>query len=215
MSTEETQEALNFQNAESKDNSFEEEGQKNEEIIVEHLKISDVPKDSQIRLNSQTLFQFSTDIENDKLVLKLNEIGAFSPFIYLKKLTLDDFIKNHKMFRSCENLQEVQNHFAILFANNKIKLTQNKDEENAIILNIKTRNISEDVQIKIEGERKMTTRKDESLMKLYKIQKNEIKILKEIENFIKENEKDGVNDIIKKIKDIKSKYLKLFIFFIK
>ena len=208
MSTEETQEALNFQNAESKDNSFEEEGQKNEEIIVEHLKISDVPKDSQIRLNSQTLFQFSTDIENDKLVLKLNEIGAFSPFIYLKKLTLDDFIKNHKMFRSCDNLQEVQNHIAILFANNKIKLTQNKDEENAIILSIKTRNISEDVQIKIEGERKMTTRKDESLMKLYKIQKNEIKIVKEIENFIKENEKDGGNDIIKKIKDIQSKYLK-------
>jgi hypothetical protein len=208
MSTEEMQETLNFQNAESKDNSFEEEGQKNEEIIVEHLKISDVPKDSQIRLNSQTLFQFSTDIENDKLVLKLNEIGAFSPFIYLKKLTLDDFIKNHKMFRSCDNLQEVQNHIAILFANNKIKLTQNKDEENAIILSIKTRNISEDVQIKIEGERKMTTRKDESLMKLYKIQKNEIKILKEIENYIKENEKDGGNDIIKKIKDIQSKYLK-------
>ena len=208
MSTEETQATLNFQNAESKDNSFEEEGQKNEEIIVEHLKISDVPKDSQIRLNSQTLFQFSTDIENDKLVLKLNEIGAFSPFIYLKKLTLDDFIKIHKMFRSCENLQEVQNHIAILFANNKIKLTQNKDEENAIILSIKTRNISEDVQIKIEGERKMTTRKDESLMKLYKIQKNEIKILKEIENYIKENEKDGGNDIIKKIKDIQSKYLK-------
>ena len=204
----EIEETLNFQKAESKDNSFEEEGQKNEEIIVEHLKISDVPKDSQIRLNSQTLFQFSTDIEDDKLVLKLNEIGAFSPFIYLKKLTLDDFIQNHKMFRSCGNLQEVQNHIAILFANNKIKLTQNKDEEDAIILNIKTRNISEDVQIKIEGERKMTTQKDESLMKLYKIQKNEIKILKEIENFIKENGKDGDNEIIKKIKDIQSKYLK-------
>ena len=204
----EIEETLNFQKAESKDNSLEEEGQKNEEIIVEHLKISDVPKDSQIRLNSQTLFQFSTDIEDDKLVLKLNEIGAFSPFIYLKKLTLDDFIKIHKMFRSCDNLQEVQNHIAILFANNKIKLTQNKDEEDAIILNIKTRNISEDVQIKIEGERKMTTQKDESLMKLYKIQKNEIKILKEIENFIKENGKDGDNEIIKKIKDIQSKYLK-------
>ena len=204
----EIEETLNFQKAESKDNSFEEEGQKNEEIIVEHLKISDVPKDSQIRLNSQTLFQFSTEIENDKLVLKLNEIGAFSPFIYLKKLTLDDFIKIHKMFRSCDNLQEVQNHIAILFANNKIKLTQNKDEEDAIILNIKTRNISEDVQIKIDGERKMTTQKDESLMKLYKIQKNEIKILKEIENFIKENGKDGDNEIIKKIKDIQSKYLK-------
>ena len=204
----EIEETLNFQKAESKDNSFEEEGQKNEEIIVEHLKINDVPKDSQIRLNSQTLFQFSTEIENDKLVLKLNEIGAFSPFIYLKKLTLDDFIKNHKMFRSCDNLQEVQNHIAILFANNKIKLTQNKDEEDAIILNIKTRNISEDVQIKIDGERKMTTQKDESLMKLYKIQKNEIKILKEIENFIKENGKDGDNEIIKKIKDIQSKYLK-------
>ena len=204
----EIEETLNFQKAESKDNSLEEEGQKNEEIIVEHLKISDVPKDSQIRLNSQTLFQFSTDIEDDKLVLKLNEIGAFSPFIYLKKLTLDDFIKIHKMFRSCDNLQEVQNHIAILFANNKIKLTQNKDEEDAIILNIKTRNISEDVQIKIDGERKMTTQKDESLMKLYKIQKNEIKILKEIENFIKENGKDGDNEIIKKIKDIQSKYLK-------
>ena len=47
----------------------------------------------------------------------------------------------------------------------------------------------------------MTTQKDESLMKLYKIQKDEIKIMKEIEKFIKEHEQDD-NEIINKIKEL-------------
>ena len=191
-------------NAESKENSFEEDCGDKEDIIVKHTKISDVPKENQIRLDDQTLFQFSTYIENDKLVLKLDEIGAFSPFIFLKKLTLEDFIKIHKMFKSCDDLEEVKKHIGNLFADGRIKLDQKKDAEDTIILKIKARHISGEVEIEIKGQRRMTTQKDESLMKLYKIQKDEIKIMKEIEKFIKDHEEDD-NEIINKIKELSLK----------
>ena len=137
-------------NAESKENSFEEDCGDKEDIIVKHTKISDVPKENQIRLDDQTLFQFSTYIENDKLVLKLDEIGAFAPFIFLKKLTLEDFIKIHKMFKSCDDLEEVQKHIGKLFADGRIKLDQKKDAEDTIILKIKARHISGEVEIEIK-----------------------------------------------------------------
>ena len=77
----------------------------------------------------------------------------------------------------------------------------NKYAEDTIILKIKARHISGEVEIEIKGQRRMTTQKDESLMKLYKIQKDEIKIMKEIEKFIKEHEQDD-NEIINKIKEL-------------
>ncbi len=163
------------------------------------IKISEVPKESQIKLNDQTLFQFSCTIKNDKICLKLCEIGAFAPFIYVKKITLDGFKEYHRMFRSCNDLETVKKHIDKLFNDKKVKLTQEK--EDFINFVITANNISEKVTIEIPGERMITSEKDEALMKLYKIQKDQIKLLKEISNYIKPKEKNG-SEIINKIKDI-------------
>ena len=171
-----------------------------ENIIVKETKVSDVPKETHISLNDQTLFQFTTYIENDKLVFKLAEIGVFAPYIYLKKLSLKDFHDIHNMFKSCDDLETVQKHILNLFKNNKIKLTQEKNDD-SITFNINGKNISKEVKIEIKGERKMATEKNDVLLKLYHIQKNEIKILKEIIEVTKGlKEEEGYN-FMKKLKE--------------
>ena len=89
------------------------------------------------------------------------------------------------MFNSCDNVEDVQNHINTLFKDKKIKLTQENEE--SLIMNITAHDISVEVKIVIPAERKMTTHKDETLMKLYNIQKNEIKLLKEIEKIMKDS----------------------------
>jgi len=181
----------------SKDNNENIDEQEN--IIVKETKVSDVPKETHISLNDQTLFQFTTYIENDKLVFKLAEIGVFAPYIYLKKLSLKDFHDIHNMFKSCDDLETVQKHILNLFKNNKIKLTQENDD--SITFNITGKNISKEVKIEIKGERKMATEKNDVLLKLYHIQKNEIKILKEIIEVTKGlKEEEGYN-FMKKLKE--------------
>ena len=102
---------------------------------IQEIKSSDVDKKKQIKLDDDTLFKFDCDVEDDYLILKLSEIDALAPFIYIKKITLDELIEVHKVFKSCNNLNEVKEHIDKLFEMKKIKLSQNKREE--IIFNFK------------------------------------------------------------------------------
>ena len=181
------EETLLQPNAESRENSFIKIGDnpEQEDIIVKEVKLSDIPKERQISLNKETIFEFFCTIEKDEVVLKLSEISSFAPFIYLKKISLEGFQQIHKMFNSCDNVEDVQNHINTLFKDKKIKLTQENEE--SLIMNITAHDISVEVKIVIPAERKMTTHKDETLMKLYNIQKNEIKLLKEIEKIMKDS----------------------------
>ena len=181
------------------DNLEIKEDEISQEIIENKpVKISEVPKESQIILNDK-IFQFFCTIKNEKISLKLCEIGSFAPFIYIKNITLEGFKEIHSMFRSCDNLETVKKHIDKLFADGKIELTQQKDD--SINFVITARNISEKVTIEIPGDRIITNEKDEALMTLYKIQKDQIKLLKDISNYIKTKEKNG-SEIISKIKEI-------------
>ena len=111
---------------------------------------------------------------------------------------MKEFYKIHRIFKSCEDLETVKKHIDKLFADKKIKLTQEK--EDSIIFNIKALNISEEVKIEIQGERIITDEKDEALMKLYEIEKDQIKLMKEIKNYIKYEQNNS--EIIDKIKGI-------------
>ena len=172
-----------------------------EEIDNKPLKKSEVPKESQIQLDEQTLFQFSCYTKNEKICLKLREIGAFAPFIYIKKITLEGFKKIHPMFRSCDDLKTVEKHINKLFHDKKIELKPPQKKNDPINFIIKAGNISEEVTIPISGERMITSKKDEALLKLYEIQKDQIKLLDEIKKYIESKEKNG-NEIINKIKKI-------------
>ena len=167
---------------------------------IQEIKSSDVDKKKQIKLNDDTLFKFDCDVEDDYLILKLSEIDALAPFIYIKKITLDELIEVHKVFKSCNNLNEVKEHIDKLFEMKKIKLSQNKREE--IIFNFKIFYLSFEDKFQIIAKREMTDDKDPMLLKLYDIQKQKLKILNEFENYIKSLGGTG-KEIEKKLKEIK------------
>ena len=167
---------------------------------IQEIKSSDVDKKKQIKLNDDTLFKFDCDVEDDYLILKLSEIDALAPFIYIKKITLDELIEVHKVFKSCNNLNEVKEHIDKLFEMKKIKLSQNKREE--IIFNFKIFYLSFEDKFQIIAKREMTDDKDPMLIKLYDIQKQKLKILNEFENYIKSLGGTG-KEIEKKLKEIK------------
>ena len=175
----------------------------NEEVEVKYRKKSEVNKEDQISLkDGDTTFEFSCEVINDKLVLKLEEIGALCPFIYKKELSLEDMEGVHKIFRSCETLDEVKNHIKNLFNNNSIWLTK-EDGEN-IALNIKIMNIAKLENTKITLKKLMATDKDNVLNQLYQIQKNGDKLFKKLENYLKKN---GLNDALNEFYKMKKNLL--------
>ena len=169
------------------------------EVIQEN--ISDVPENQRIKLNDDTIYRFSCTVNDDLLQLKLSEIGAFAPYIYQKIINLDGLKEIHRMFNSCNNIIDAQQHINKLFEDKKIILTKEKDD--FIILNITAYNISEIQIIRIETERKMTSDKDESLLKLYEIEKKEIKLMKKLKNYANKLGENG-NLILNKIKEIEN-----------
>jgi len=173
----------------------------NSEVNIKDTKISDVPEDERIELDENTIFRFSIKILADRICFELTEIGAFCPFKYISNLSFSQMIQVHKMFKSCNDLNEIQDHILRLFAKKKMRLT--KEKEDKITLNITAEYISDVVEIQIETNRVMTQEKDKGLMKLYYIQKDGIIALKEIQNELK---KKGDKDLLKKVEQIIKKY---------
>ena len=150
-------------------------GYEKQEIKV--INSTDIDKNKQIRLNEETLFQFDCSEDDEYLTLKLNEIDALAPFIYIKKIALKELQTNvHKMFKALDKLKEAKQHIEKLFTDGRIKLRQEKEEE--IFFDIKAYYISEEVTFSIILEREMTKNKDQMLLKLYEIQKQQLKKIK-------------------------------------
>ena len=170
------------------------------EVKVMQEDIKNVPEKERIKLDEDTIYRFSCTVDNEYLKLKLSEIGAFAPYIYEILLTLDEIKKKYKTFRSCDNLEEVKEHIMTLFNSKKIKLC--KEKEDTIKFKISLYWISIQETIEIEAKRIMTTIKDDSLLKLYEIQKKQIKAIKEIEKYLQGLGQNGKN-IMEKINEIK------------
>ena len=171
--------------------------------IPDEEKISDVPQDVQIKLDENTIFRFSSEVRNNCLFLKLTEIGAFCPHFYEQMLTLDKIREIHKMFRACDNLQEVKEYLDILFKKKKFKLT--KENDKTLTLEITGYLLSSIETFKIECDMKITTFKDDSLMILYNIEKRQIKMWKELEQYVNSLGSNG-KSFLSKMKEIEQKY---------
>ena len=174
--------------------------QKDIETVQE--KISDVPENERIALDEDTIYRFSCSVNVAILNIKLSEIGAFAPYIYEAELTLEDIQNNYKMFKSCDNLEEVKKHIDKLFNDKKFKLQK---EDNDMKLIIRTNMISEVVIINMKARRIMTAKKDDALMKLYKIQKSENKVMKKLGEYFKSLGPNG-NKIVTKFNELKNLY---------
>ena len=126
-------------------------------------------------------------IDKDCIVFKIIENKVYSPFTFEGKFTLNHFIKNHPIFKSCDNLEEVLRHINNLYKNNRIILNNAGERgERSLFFNIF--NISEEEKTKeFNLVLKMTSEKDKALEDLYKIQKEQLELFKKIKSLVKKN----------------------------
>ncbi len=162
----------------------------------------DLEEKKLIQLDDDTTFEFKCKVEENNLKLILSEVSALAPFIYETKLTMDAIIKVNDIFKACDNLGKIKEHIDNLFKAKRIKLSSNKNKE-IIYCEFRAFNISGEEQFKIPTERKMTNEKEQMLLKLYSIQKEKLKILKDIEKYLKGNKninKMELENIMKGVK---------------
>ena len=169
------------------------------QIPINVVKSKDVSKNKQIELKGKALYKFNCIVEDDQLSLILSEIDVLAPFVYQKDITLEELIKINKIFKACDDLNEVKHHIENLFEKKMIELSQNEEEKDKITFKIKTNFISLEEKFEITAERVMTEYKVPMLMKLYNIEKLQDKYIGEIKSILQNNEN---NDLCKKIKDI-------------
>ena len=173
-----------------------------------YKKISEVKKEDQISIDEDTRFEFSctSNKEKNELCIELSEIGALCPYIYQRKLNFDDMIDIHKIFRSCDNIKEVEEHINRLFKTpGKVCLSKSDKDNESIFLNLKIFVFSSEEDRQIELFKVMTSEKDKTLENLYKIQKNGDKIFKNIRKYL---EKNGLKDALKKLTDLEEEFKK-------
>ena len=167
------------------------------------IKSEELEKKRLIKLDDDTTFDFQCKVEKEeeeeeKIKLILSEVSAVAPFIYEAELGKDDLISASKIFRSCEDLKEVKAHIEKLFDLDRIKLIPN-EEKTMIYFEFNAFNISCEEKFKITSMRKMIDeeKQEEMLLKLYSIQKEKLKILKDIEAYLKANKNINKVDLEK------------------
>ena len=142
------------------------------------IRIEEVPKEHRKFLGDDKIFMFECEIVDDTLRLGLKEINCFSPYYYEAFFTLDSLYEKNSVFKACKNLEEVKTHILTLFNGNGVLKSESDDEK--ILLILKMYNISFVIQESFELERKTIEDKDEALMKLFNIQKNNINLFQKI-----------------------------------
>lgn len=125
--------------------------------------------------------------EGDHIHFKIKESKVHAPFTFECDYTMEDFIKQHKAFKSCDNLDEVLEHLYRLFEDKKASLMSIGPSEEKYLY-FKIWDISEEndtEQFKLIF--KMTENKDDELFILYEIQNKQINQLRKIKKIVDDN----------------------------
>ena len=130
-------------------------------------------------------YKFEMLKENDHIHFVIKENNLYTPFTYECDYTLEDFIKQHKAFRSCDDLEEVLKHLYRLYDNGRAIL-RSAEINNEKFLFFKIWNISEEQDTKpFRLVFTITENKDDDLAMLYEIQNMHVEQLKRIKSMIK------------------------------
>ena len=144
-------------------------------------------KDKEIYLkdHDQTEYVFRIILEVEMIKFWLRENKIYAPFTFEASFTLQDMIDHHKVFRACDDLEEIHKHLLNLCDKGKVKLYAcGPDSERNIIFQVNfIANENEDTNDFVVT-LKMTEEKDRDLLELYKIQKAQIAKLRQIKNLI-------------------------------
>ena len=152
--------------------------------------------------NDNTEYLFKMEIENSNLHFWLKENKVYAPFTFEQNFTMSEIIEKHKCFKSCDNLEEVYKHLKDLYKRNRVNLfTLGPPNQRAIIFKVDYISIQEvdtkDFSVKL----RMTEDKDNDLLELYKIQKEQIEKLNKIKSII-DNELYKEYPLCKEINEI-------------
>ena len=169
-----------------------------------HLHETKTHEKVKLSIDKYTSFDIYYDVFNlnskKYLYIKMIENTAFAPFIYNRSYELEELHENNNIFKSCTSLEKVKEHLTALFKNNKIKLRYEDNKEIIkmemdVVLFCKPLVVTFDLYIEMTP----PENKDEDLLRLYDMNKSDLKNLKELLVYMQQNFK---NEEAKKLVDM-------------
>ena len=142
-----------------------------------------------IESNEKVHFEFKIFLEDDKIRFWIKEDKIFAPYTFEESFTYDQFVEHHKIFKACENLKEIYEHFIQLYKKEKITLIDcGPTDERFLEVKVDYISLANDKTADFSIIMKMTENKEEDLLKLYKIQKDQIAALKKIKKLFEKEQ---------------------------
>ena len=150
----------------------------------------------------QIHFEFRMILEKDKIHFWLKEDKIYTPFTFEQSFTYDQFVENHQIFKACDDLKEIHKHLINLYNKNRVGLVA-AAESSVRLLTFKVGFISnqEESTNDFTLELKMTENKDDDLLKLYKIQKDQIAALRKVLKLLQDEQMSKEKPFYKAIKE--------------
>ena len=156
---------------------------KNEESVLFQMNEEEIMK----LTSSEATYLFKFEKEGDKVHFAVKESEVYAPFTFEESFTLKEFIERHKGFKACDNVDEVIRHLKSLYKKKKIKIEKLGPSSDRYLF-IWAWDISKEFESALfDLKQKMTDDKDKALLDLYNIQKEQMKLLKEIQSIAKNN----------------------------
>ena len=162
----------------------------------------------QLAINEDTSYDINFGTYDNKdekyFYIKMTENTAKAPFYYIRSYTIKDLHELHNIYKVFEkdNLDNLKNYMRTLFDKNKISLKFEEDEV-IIKMDIKAQLFADDELLFFELYREMIPEKekDDKLLDIYKLNKKDMKALKQITYFI--NNFEGNQEEMKFIRGLK------------
>ena len=127
-------------------------------------------------ISNDTEYIFTIINEGSNLRFILTENDEKCPFIFENTFELDDFIEHHKAFRSCDDIEQIEHHFNVLYKKEKLTVYNIGSEQERQIEAL-IGNISEETKSKEFVLSRKLKYTDEDVLEFYKIYKKD-KVLK-------------------------------------
>ena len=161
----------------------------------------DSVENTKLPINEDTSYDIFYDIWDSGtkkyLYIKLVENTANSPFFYNRSYDLEELYNNHRIFKTCDTIEEVKQRLKSLFQKNKIKL-RFEENEDIVVMELDVMLFAKAYKLEFQLYREMIIEeeKDQELIELYNLNKNKLIQLKDIYSLIKKENGNKKNDLM-------------------
>ena len=185
-----------------------------EESLERELDIemaNEVPKKEtafveKLAIDEDTCFDIYYDVYNDGntdyLYIKMTENTAVAPFYYNRSFTIEELQSLDDIFRTCD-LNEIKDHIKSLFKEKRIKLIYDNNKE-IIKMELSVVLFVTKYKIYFKLYRQMIPEeiKDEQMLNLYELEKNKIKMIKDLASIFNSFSNQDEKAIGEKLKEL-------------